>query len=322
MKEDSVCIIILNWNGKEYTKDCIQSIKDNTSYENFDVVVVDNGSNDGSSKMIKEKFPEVKLIEKSRNLGFSIANNIGMYDNPGYSFYLLLNNDTKVKEDWLSEMIETVKEHESAGIVGAKLLYPDNTIQHAGGKLKGGKSVHIGEGENPDKFDSDTKREYVTGAAFLIDSEVKKEIGYLDEVFTPASYEETDYCKRAKEAGYEIFFSSDSEIIHYEGKTRENTKNEQKYLIQRKNALVYLILNGGLTDLVRKLFVEMKHLTASIIGYKYNPRKALFTAHLGILKDLPALVYKRFNRDEHVPSYYCEGSKDYSNIHILNSEQG
>ncbi|MFB6199916.1 MAG: glycosyltransferase, partial [Candidatus Nanohaloarchaea archaeon] len=87
---ESVLIIILNWNGKDYLEACLSSIGESTEYEVYDILVVDNGSDDGSKEMVKEEFSDIDLIENNRNLGFSIGNNIGICENPGYDYYLLL----------------------------------------------------------------------------------------------------------------------------------------------------------------------------------------------------------------------------------------
>lgn len=304
-------IIILNWNGKDYLNQCLEMLYRKTSYSNFNVTVVDNGSSDGSKGMLRERFSQVDLVTNERNLGFSIGANMGIKEVSDSEYYLLLNNDTKPKDNWLSEMVKVAEENE-AGIVGSKLLYPDGTVQHAGGKFGKNGPMQIGVGKHPDQFTKDREVKFVVGAAFLINSEVKESIGYLDELFSPAMREETDYCDRAKKAGFQIYLAADSVLIHYEGKTQEKNPSKFSYFIGRKNTLKYNFMNSSGINIFKALWIEIKYLGASIIGYDYNPMRELLKAYKEFLMDLPALVHKRYNRTEFVPSYYCEGMKDYS----------
>ena len=138
MNSPKISIIILNLNGWKFTKNCLDSIKKNTLYANYNVIIVDNGSNDGSQYLIKSKFEWVDVLENKTNRGFSGGNNDGINYaikkyNPNY-FYLL-NNDTLVKKRWLKEVIKTAEKSKNIGIVGSKQLNFDKKPAISSGML-------------------------------------------------------------------------------------------------------------------------------------------------------------------------------------------
>lgn len=308
----SVCLVVINLDGKDYLNSCLQSIEQNTAYENYSVTVVDNGSEDGSPEMVRETFPSVKLIENNRNLGFSIANNLGIIKSEEHDYYMLLNNDIEVHSGWLSAIVKVAEENDDAGIVGPRLVYPDGTLQHAGITSSPLGTEKIGNEEDPNEYTETREVEFMNGAAFFIDSEVINNIGYLDEMFSPILYEETDYCERAKAAGYAIYVAGDATATHYHGKTREKKPSAFQYFTGRKNHIKYVLLNKSGLRLLEQLWPEIKHLGAAATGYKFNPLLPLLKGYHEVLKDLPAILKKRYNRTKHIPSYYHEGTKDYS----------
>lgn len=310
--KSTVCIIILNQNEKNLLKNSLRNVFSNTRYENFDVVVVDNGSTDGSVDLVQTSFPQASVISNEQNLGFSIGNNIGIYASGDYDYYLLLNNDTEVHENWLTEMLQTAQRHEKVGLIGAKLLYPDDTVQHAGGVFDSSGDRHIGRGENPEKFSSDREVDYITGAAFLIKKDLVEQIGFLDEILSPIYYEDIDYCRRAAKAGFKIYLSASAVVVHHESKTTSKNNIEQNYFIKRKNCIKYLILNETGRTFLFNLLREVKYPLAAMMNYKNNSLRILLKAYKEVLIDLPKLMHKRYDRSEYVPSYYCIGSKDYS----------
>lgn len=213
MKLHLVSIIIINLNGKEFIKNCLRSIKKNTSYQDYKVIVVDNNSNDGSQDLIKSKFKWVDLIENKSNRGFSGANNDGIKYaikryNPDY-FYLL-NNDTLVEKGWLNEVIKVVESDDTIGIVGSKQLTFDRKPTNCAGWINSfGVKYYFGDEY---KF-----VKWVSGAGFLIKKEVIKKIGLLDEMYNPVYYEESDWQKRALLNGFKIVYCPKSIFLHKGG---------------------------------------------------------------------------------------------------------
>jgi GT2 family glycosyltransferase len=229
-----VCIIILNWNGREFLKNCLNSIKKNVSFKNYKVIVVDNGSKDGSQNMIKKRFKEVDLIENKKNNGFSGGNNQGMkhalkkYD-PCYVY--LLNNDTLVEKNWLEEAIKCAESKKEIGIVGSKQLTFDRRPAISAGWIRLlGIKYYYGNQEK--------EVNWVSGAGFLIKKEVLEKIGFLDEIYNPVYYEETDLEKRAILAGFKVIHCPKSIFLHKGGVDVKSNKIPDKALFYR-NRLIY-----------------------------------------------------------------------------------
>jgi GT2 family glycosyltransferase len=309
MSDSSVLVILVNWNGSGFIEDCIKSIENNTvlSDDRFEVVVVDNGSNDNSDDWVEEKGYEV--IKNDRNLGFDIANNIAIHQNPDYNYYMLLNNDTEVKSGWLKHLVDFADETEDGGVFGPKILNTDLTIQSAGFEKPGENSF---EGKERSSVSEVKEADIAHGSAMMISREVINSIGYLDELFTLGNAEEWDYCYRAKETGFSIYIVPDSEVIHKEDLTKDNTDSGLVYMLGVKNNLKHKIMNCKSQVILQALMNSVKMFGASIIGYKYNPMLPLLKAHLEVIMDLPDLLRKRRKSDRYIPSYYCEGIKDYS----------
>lgn len=214
-----VFIVIVNYNGYKDTIECIRSLK-NIEYKNFEIVVVDNNSFDGSVLKIKEKFNDINIIESKINLGFSGANNLGIkyaMDNKA-DYVLLLNNDTEVDKYFLSNIIERVKDEKNIGISTGKIKYYDdkNVIWYAGGKFNKykGNSYHIGINEvDNNQYDYEKKVTFISGCYMLIPIHIFEEVGLLSEEYF-LYHEDTDYCCKVMKAGYDLFYYGNSYIYH------------------------------------------------------------------------------------------------------------
>jgi len=307
-KQPSVLIIILNWNGKGFIEDCISSIKENTKYPNHHILVVDNNSSDSSDNTAEDMGAEV--IRNKENLGFDIGNNIGIYENPDYDYYFLLNNDTEVKKGWLEEIISTAEMEKSIGIAGPKVLNINGSVQSAGFRLHPLENIH--EEENSEDLTGKENVEAIHGCSMLINREVVESIGYLDEIFSLGNSEEWDYCERAKKAGFKVYVDYDSKIIHKEDLTMDQVGSQLSYLLNRKNKIKYELMNGRPKSIISRFYDMIKFFAASLIGYKYNPMSMVLKMWKETIIDLPTTIKKRFKRREYIPSYYCEEVKNYS----------
>lgn len=219
-KVAKIIILILNWNGKEDTIECLESIQ-HIDYPNYQIVVIDNGSTDGSVIAIREKFSLVHIIENKANLGFAAGNNVGIEYavSEGANYVLLLNNDTIVDSQLLREFINASEKHPEAGILGAQIYiykYPQK-IWYAGVKWlpEQAKFIHLGSGKIDAEGDWQEIREteYICGCALLIKTEVIRKIGVLDPRYF-LMWEETDWCYRARQAGYRCLVVPDSKVWH------------------------------------------------------------------------------------------------------------
>jgi GT2 family glycosyltransferase len=236
MREMSrVVIIVLNWNGLADTLKCLESLVC-LDYPDYKVVVVDNGSTDGSPAHIRERFPDVALIENGENLGFAGGNNVGLRWalGQGADYVLLLNNDTEVAKDSLSLLVKAAEADQRIGVAGPTVCYYDRPpiIWSAGGGIdwRRGKTWMMGLNE-PDigQFGEDPREvDFVTGCVLLVRARAVEEVGELDERFF-MYYEDTEWCVRIARAGYCIVHvprakvwhkispgeQADSPLIHY-----------------------------------------------------------------------------------------------------------
>lgn len=230
MSDPRASVIVLNWNGLEYLGTCLGAVLAQ-DYDNFEVLVVDNGSTDGSVDFVTESYPQVVLVRNERNLGFSAANNRGLRTASG-DLLVLLNNDTEVDPGWLRALVSTAADP-NVGIVGAKALYPDGRLQHAGGFVgKRGAASHYGYQE-PDsgQFDQSREVDYVTGASLAITRNALETIGELDEEFSPIYYEDLDWCYRARAAGLRVVYQPQAKLIHHESATTAAFNYEQMFAL-------------------------------------------------------------------------------------------
>jgi hypothetical protein len=256
--QKKVSIIILNWNGKDDTIECIKSIKRN-NYKNYEITVVDNGSEDGSVSEIRKYFldSEVNIIENKRNLGFAGGNNVGIrYAIKGSADYILLiNNDTTVDEDFLRELVKAGELDNKAGILGPKICFygEPKRIWFAGGKVNWlkNKGTHIGLDEiDQEQYNNKKEVDYLTGCCLLIKREVVKKIGDLSEDYF-LYYEDTDFSLRTRKAGYKCLYVPKSTIYH---KVSRSTKpGSPSYIYYHtRNGLVLSKRNGSI---INKLFL-------------------------------------------------------------------
>lgn len=216
-KHPKVCTILLNWNCKKDTLDCLDSLS-KSDYPNHEVVVVDNASADDSVKAIRSRFQKVKVIANEKNEGFAEGNNVGArYALSQHADYLfILNNDTTLADDCISRLVEFSRAHPKAGAVGAKIYYYSlpNVIWSAGSELFLGKSKLRGRGQiDAGQYDSPWLAPQVVGAAMLVPSKVVRQIGLFDKDYF-AYYEETKFCTLARKAGYEVWYCPSAKVWH------------------------------------------------------------------------------------------------------------
>lgn len=269
--------VIANWNGKKPLQKCLTSFFANTTNLECTVVVVDNASNDGSTEMLQEKFPNVELIKNVENTGFSRANNQGIRHAlaNGAKYVLLLNNDVEITDrNWLLTLKAVLESDSKNGIVGCKLLYPNGKIQHAGG------IINFSGGHNRGECEADTGRydktefvDFVTGAVLLIKSEVICKIGLLDEEFSPLYYEDVDWCVRARFNGYKVAYTPKPTLIHNCGSSANKLSHQKKMLYLRRSFIRFFLLNFKTTDIIKRIIkIETRIAMGCLIGRSKNKK--------------------------------------------------
>ncbi len=208
-------IIILSWNTKELLRQCLKSI-----LLTAEIIVVDNGSGDGSPEMVKKEFPDVKLIRNKENLGFAKGNNIGIKAAKG-EYVMLLNSDTVVKADALERLVDFLETHPAVEIVGPRLLNRDGSLQANCGRFPNLDVAavmlfkeHLGGSDYVRCSPADSRPiDWLMGSAFLARRKVFEKIGGLDENLF-MYMEEVEWFYRARQAGFRAYFLKDAEIIH------------------------------------------------------------------------------------------------------------
>ena len=225
MDPRKVTIIILTWNGLEYTKRCLETLRNKTEFQNYAVMVVDNGSTDGSVEYLRS-IPWIRCIENSDNRGFTRANNQAIALCDDGSDVVLLNNDTEVvQDDWLTQLQRSAYKSPDIGIVGARLRQPGGMLQHAGTYMPidtfWGQQIGSLE-KDINQYNSDAEVEGVVFACAYIKREVLNKVGLLDEDYF-SYFEDTDYCLKAKRLGFKIICCGSATLIHHENtSTRVN----------------------------------------------------------------------------------------------------
>jgi len=210
-----VSVVIPNWNGKKFLAGCLDSLKTQT-YSNHEIIVVDNGSVDGSCAFIEENYPEVRLVRFSKNTGFSVAVNSGIKLATG-TYIALLNNDTVVDPNWLAFMVEALERTPEAGSIACKMLsYDDHTLLDGAGDgyRRGGLPGRIGHREK-DYGQFETERFVLgpCGGACLYRRQVFEAIGFLDEDYF-AYLEDVDLGLRAQSAGFKCLYVPEAVVYH------------------------------------------------------------------------------------------------------------
>lgn len=228
-------VIVLNYNGQDLLRACLRSLEELRDREHVRVLVSDNGSTDGSQTMVRSEFPWVVLHENGENLGFGRGNNIVLARHEADD-YILLNNDTEAHPGWLDAM-QRAAEAADVGLVGARLLFPDGRLQHAGGFVDAFGPQHHGYLAKPEEHAERRDVDFVTFACALVKREVLERIGYMDEGFAPIYYEDADYCLRARAAGFRIVYEPDAVLLHKESVSMNKQPPRPKLLLQERNRL-------------------------------------------------------------------------------------
>jgi GT2 family glycosyltransferase len=216
----SIAIIVLNWNGRDLTLDCLRSLAAVTT-PHVRIIVVDNASTDGSAGAVRQHYDSgVTLIENAQNLGFAAGNNVGIRRalDEGADFVLLLNNDTVVAPDFVEHLLKPMLATPDIGITAPKIYYaePKNQIWFAGGELSMWRGIarHTGIRETDrGQYDREHDIDYATGCAFLVRRAVFEKIGDLDPGYR-AYFEDADFCVRARRAGYRIRYIPPAHVWH------------------------------------------------------------------------------------------------------------
>ncbi len=231
-----VSIIIVSWNTKDLTRQCLQSIYKTTHHISFEIIVVDNNSSDGSVNMIKREFPEVKLIENHRNEGFAKANNLALKESNG-RYFCMVNSDVIILPGCIERLVRFMDENPDVGISGPRILNPDTTFQetrryfptlcrelfNAVALNRVLQNLHEISGVRPkyQNYNQIHDVDILTGCFWIVRSEAVVQVGCLDEQFFMYG-EDLDWCKRFWDKNWRVSFVSEAQAIHLGGASSGN----------------------------------------------------------------------------------------------------
>ena len=241
VEQPAVSIIVPVYNQLHFTSACLQSLVSVRNRVDFEIIVVDDCSTDETRAWLK-RCRGIRYLRNRRNKGFIRTCNRGARAAHG-RWVVFLNNDTQVTDDWLDELVETFNEHPLAGVVGARLVFADGTLQEAGGIVfRDASGWNYGRDDDPDRPDYTflSEADYVSGACLAIERELFLELGGFDKYYAPAYYEDTDLCFRMRERGLKVLYQPASTVVHFEGGTSgtDESAGEKKHqAINRKKFL-------------------------------------------------------------------------------------
>lgn len=276
-----VSIILVNYNTKQLTIDCLQSIYEKTSGICFEIFVVDNASQDGSIDAIKEFFPQVKLIINPKNIGFGRANNVGIKQANG-KYVFLLNTDTMLINNAIKVLFDLMEENPEAGACGGNLFDEDRKPVHSFGFLKTPKDNLLrllGVRYLCKMKKNDTNRGkfqqvgQIIGADLMIRKSVLDEVDIFDERFF-LYFEESELQFRIQKAGYKIFYTPDAFIFHFEGGSSKKNKKFRRQIITQSEYLYFSLCYDSYPKNVLRILCTIPQLYRLILS-PVNTFKAL-----------------------------------------------
>jgi len=261
--EGRVSVLIVNWNGRKYLQRCLDSLAAQ-AYRDVEVVLVDNGSTDGSVAYVRESYPEVVLAPSKRNLGFSEGNNEAARHASG-EYIFMLNNDAWVQDDTIDRLMTTARSMEKPGIIGCRVLNPDGSIQDVGLKID---ALGFPRGVTPPSAPVPSRIDdlfYVSACALFMRQCVFQELGGFDQRYV-IFHDEVDLAWRARLRGYSVVTDMDAVVYHVGGGTMTGGApgKEQNYrtttrrvYLRERNTLTTLLKNYSARSLLRVLPLYM-----------------------------------------------------------------
>ncbi|MEJ2543643.1 MAG: glycosyltransferase family 2 protein [Calditrichaceae bacterium] len=300
-----ITIVIPHFNGIDILRDCLQSLYKST-FTDFNTLVIDNGSSDGSQDFVKKEFPQINLVENEKNLGYAGGCNQGiqMADTP---YVLLLNNDTVMPKNFLSEMLNTIENDNKIAMVQPKILSIQNKDHFDYSGAAGGELDVFGypfaRGRIFDEVEQD-KGQYnainancfwTSGCALLLRKSVIDEIGVLDEDFF-AHQEEIDLNWRAQLAGYRNVVTMKTYIYHYSGYTLRSD-NQRKMFLNHRNNLIMMIKNYSIPYLILlfpiRILLELTTIIVDLVFWEGKRAKAVFKSLVNVCCHIFMIYRKR-----------------------------
>ncbi len=289
-----VSIVIPNWNGLKFVGMCLDSLKRST-FEGHEVIVVDNGSTDGSRERIERDYPWVRLLKLPENLGFATACNRGIRASLG-KYICLLNNDIEVEPDWIAKLYEGMERHPECGMGTTKMMFLDqrDTFYNTGDLFHAWSSGG-GRGQGEKDVGQYDREEYVFGAcagAGIYRRELFETIGVFDEDFFIFA-EDVDLNMRSQLRGFKAVYLPEAKVYHIGTATVGLYSDRYIYLCKRNDVFV-LIKNMSLAMYCKHFFTILRHQMQDIRYFTYRGQGwVLLKSKLAALGQLPRMLRRR-----------------------------
>lgn len=293
-------IILVSWNVADLLAACLDSIVNGTGDLHVEVIVVDSASSDHSVAMLRERFPQVRLIERTENIGYTRGNNVGMAAAQG-RHWLLLNPDTEIMGDALTRMVAYLDTNPNVGILGPYTHNSDGSYQSSRRRFPT-RTLAFFESTwlqpfapkalidrfyvNDAPVEQTLDVDWVQGSALVARREVYAQIGGLDEGYVMYS-EELDWCKRAKDAGWRVVYLAEAHILHHGGKSSDQVVARRQIMFNQSKLRYFRKVYGGFFAQVLRLFLLLN-----------------YAVQLGVEWVKGLLGHKRQMRQERVRQYW------------------
>ncbi len=287
-------VVIPNWNGIDYLKICLPSLKKQT-YQNLEIIIIDNGSTDQSIQYITKNYKDILLIKLDKNYGFVKAVNLGIKKAQG-EYLLLLNNDTEVDKDCIQRLVKVAQSNSQVGFVAPKLLnfYNRHQIDSAGDMINiVGHANSIGGGQKDSKKYSKASSVFLaTAGGSLFKKQLFDEVGLLDEDYF-IYFEDVDLCLRAQLKGFSGWYEPSAKVYHVNKGTMSKRSKQAEYL-RFRNMTMTLLKNFPTKVLMLNLpkIVMVNLRTAKNMAMNGYFKEAVL-AETYLIWHLPAIFRKR-----------------------------
>lgn len=282
-------VVIVSWNTRELLSQCLKAIFASPLNCEFDVWVVDNASKDASAEMVRNQFPQVRLIENSENVGFARANNQAIQQSIG-NYVLLVNSDAIVKPSALSNIVAFMASHNDAGIAGGKLIWPDGSFQSSFSDFpslfselvtSAGAAKYLFGSHFPSYALNVSQQvrvvDWVGGAFLIARRDAITQVGLLDEGFFMYG-EEMDWCYRMRQRGWKVYYTPEAEIIHVGGQSSKLAGADSSMWLAQSHIRFMLKYRGELIGRVLAFFFRIASVVKATIwfaiGLVRNQRRA------------------------------------------------
>lgn len=331
-----VAVVILNYNGKKFLEEFLPNVMANTNAELADIVVADNASTDGSADFMRERFPEIRLIENGSNGGFATGYNLALRQIEA-EYYVLLNSDIEVTPQWLEPVVALMDSDRRIAACQPKILsyYEREKFEYAGAAggfidrygypfCRGRVFQHLEEDRG--QYDDTYEVFWATGACMFVRADLYLEHGGLDDSFF-AHMEEIDFCWRMKNLGYKIYCCPQSKVYHIGGGTLPKSSARKTYLNFRNNlSLLYKNLpsNRVFWVIAYRILLDWVAAVKFLFGASLADFWAVTRAHLAFYKRMPSIRKERRKLQNHPVSQmyqrnivfenFLKGKKKFSDL--------